>query len=83
MSQLVNAEVNSGNCKEVSPSNYATRIRGRNNQLNYTRTLIPSVTRSNGKVDVCVLLVVLRGCQSTKKRSTFLPRTSVIFFVHV
>ena len=48
-------------------------------QLNYTRTLIPSDTRSNAKVDVCVFLVVLRGCQSTRKRPVFLPRTSVIF----
>ena len=48
--------------------------------LNYTRTLIPSDMQSNAKVDVCVLLVVLRGCQSTKKRPVFLPRTLVIFF---
>ena len=34
--------------------------------LNYKRTTIPSDTRSNAKVDVCLLLVVLRGCQSTK-----------------
>ena len=39
---------------------------------------IPSDTRSNVKVDVCVLLVVfLRGCQSIKKRPVFLPRTFV------
>ena len=29
MNQLVNAEVNSGNCKAVLASNYVTRIRGR------------------------------------------------------
>ena len=45
VSQLVNAEVNSGNRKAVLASNYATRIRGRHatlrecilyKQLNYT-----------------------------------------------
>ena len=30
---------------------------------------------------MCVLLVVLRVCQSTKKRPVFLPRTSVFFFL--
>ena len=53
------------------------------NQLNYTHTLIPSDTQSNAKVNVCVLLVVLRGCQSTKKCQVFLPRTSVSLFPHV
>ena len=47
VSQLVNAEVNSGNRKAVLASNYATRIRGRHaalrecimyKQLNYTRS---------------------------------------------
>ena len=52
-------------------------------QLDYTRTLIPSDTGSNAKVDVCgfFFLVVLRDCpQSTRKRPVFLTRTSVIFF---
>ena len=48
-------------------------------QLNYTRTLIPSDTRSNAKVDVCVF----GGCQLPKKRPVFLSKTSVIFFQHV
>ena len=76
VSQLMNAEVNSGNRKAVLASSYAIRICGRHaalrecimyKQLHYTRTLVPSNTRSNGNVDVCVLLVVLRGYQSTKK----------------
>ena len=50
-------------------------------QLCHTRTLIPFDTRSNVKVDVCVLLVVLRGCQSTKKRLVFISRTSVFVFL--
>ena len=84
----MNAELNSSNRKAILASNYATKIRGRHaalwectmyKQLNYTRTRIPSDTRSNAKVDVCVVLVVLRGCQSTKKRPLFLSRTSIFF----
>ena len=84
--------MNNGNRKAVFASNYKdskdlwtpSRIAGMHyvqtiKQLNYIRTLIPSNTRSDAKVDVCVLLVVLRGCQSTKKRPVFVPRTSVFF----
>ena len=92
MNQLLNAEVNGGNRKVVLASNYATRIRGRHpafrecilyKQLNYTRTLIHSDTRSNAKVGECVVGVVLRGCQSPKLRPVYLPRTSVFFFPRV
>ena len=82
MSQLVNVEVNSGNRnrKVVLVSNYAKMICGRHaalrecimyKRLNYART---SDTRSNAKVDVCVLLVVLRGCQSSKNLRILFPR---------
>ena len=90
VSQLMNAEVNSGNHKAVIASHYATRICGRYatlrerimyKQLNYTRTLIPSDKRGNTKVDVCVLLVILPGCQWTKKASSFSSKNLRIFFL--
>ena len=43
----------------------------------------PPGMRCNAKVDVHGLLVVLRGCQSTRKCPVFLPRTSVIVFPRI
>ena len=51
--------------------------------VNYTRKLIPSETRSNAKVDVYVFLVALRGCQSTKKASSFSSKNLRNFFPRV
>ena len=48
-------------------------------QLNYTHALIPSDTRSNAKVDMCFLLVVLRGCQSTKSVQFFFQEPPYFF----
>ena len=86
---IVNTEVNSGNRKAVLPSNYATRIRGCHAALQECImykvicnliTHVPFGTRSNAKVDVYVLLVVLRGCQSTKTASSFYSKNLRIFF---
>ena len=74
MGQLVKAEANSGNGKALLASNYyhaALRECIMYKQLNYARTLIPSDTRSNARVDVCVLSVVLRGCQWTIEKGFF------------
>ena len=93
MSQLVNAEVNSSNRKVVLASNYPTRIRGRHAALrnalcinNYTIKLHTHTdsfryAKQHKGGRVRFFLVVLRGCQLTRKHPVFLPRTSVIFFL--